>query len=30
MPKIHGSYSNVVGLPLFETLDLLRDIQAND
>ncbi len=30
IPKIHGSYSNVVGLPLFETLDLLRDIQAND
>ena len=27
IPKIHGSYSNVVGLPLFETLDLLRDIQ---
>lgn len=28
IPKIHGSYSNVVGLPLFETLDLLNDIKA--
>ncbi|XID75282.1 Maf family protein [Alkanindiges sp. WGS2144] len=27
IPKIHGSYSNVVGLPLFETLDLLKEIQ---
>ena len=27
IPKIHGSYSNVVGLPIFETMDLLRDIQ---
>lgn len=28
IPKIHGSYSNVVGLPLFETLDLLKEIQS--
>lgn len=28
IPKINGSYSNVVGLPLFETLDLLNDIKA--
>ncbi len=27
IPKIHGSYSNVVGLPIFETMDLLREIQ---
>lgn len=27
IPKINGSYSNVVGLPLFETLDLLEEIQ---
>ncbi len=27
IPKINGSYSNVVGLPLFETLDLLNDIE---
>ena len=25
IPKIHGSYSNVVGLPIFETLDLLKE-----
>lgn len=29
IPKIHGSYSNVVGLPLFETLDLLKEIKGN-
>lgn len=27
IPKINGSYSNVVGLPIFETLDLLKEIQ---
>ncbi len=27
IPKIQGSYSNVVGLPIFETLDLLKEIQ---
>lgn len=27
IPKINGSYSNVVGLPLCETLDLLKEIQ---
>ena len=27
IPKIYGSYSNVVGLPLVETLDLLKEIQ---
>lgn len=28
IPRIHGSYSNVVGLPLFETLDLLKELNA--
>lgn len=28
VPKINGSYSNVVGLPLYETLDLLNEIKA--
>jgi septum formation protein len=29
IPKINGSYSNVVGLPLYETLDLLKEIKGN-
>jgi septum formation protein len=28
IPKINGSYSNVVGLPICETLDLLKEIQT--
>lgn len=29
IPRIEGSYSNVVGLPLVETLQLLQQIQSN-
>lgn len=28
IPRIHGSYSNVVGLPLYETAQLLRTVKA--
>lgn len=30
IPRIDGSYSNVVGLPLVETLQLLQQLQTND
>ena len=30
VPAIHGSYSNVVGLPLFETLQLLKAVKAQN
>ena len=28
IPKIQGSYSNVVGLPLYETVQLLQTVKA--
>ena len=28
IPRIHGSYSNVVGLPLYETAQLLRTVKV--
>ena len=28
IPRIEGSYSNVVGLPLYETVQLLQTVKA--